>query len=266
MPNEYDRIIKESIEAVILPLSAKLFGIRPEAMEEITVDLHLTLERKPDVLRRITHEDGQKNILHIEFQVRDDVAMVLRMQTYRALLQEIHQLPVRQFVVYLGQRTPTIKTSIAALIEGDENNFRFGLVDIHQYDYERLLSSDIPEEILLAVLGDFKNESPEVVVSNILKRLQIASQDVSKLPRYVRQLVVMSKLRNLQNNTLQHIETMPFEFDIESDVVYQRGKEEGKEEMINEMLRDEALPLEKIATYASVSIDYVKQLQQKLTS
>ena len=36
MPNEYDRIIKENIEAVILPLSDKLFGIRPEAMEELS--------------------------------------------------------------------------------------------------------------------------------------------------------------------------------------------------------------------------------------
>ena len=65
MANDYDRIIKENIEAVILPLSDKLFGIRPEAMEEITVDLQLTLERKPDVTRRITDEQDQQSILHI---------------------------------------------------------------------------------------------------------------------------------------------------------------------------------------------------------
>ena len=65
MPNEYDRIIKENIEAVVLPLSAKLFGIQPEAMEEVTVDLHLTLERRPDVTRRITDERSHKSILHI---------------------------------------------------------------------------------------------------------------------------------------------------------------------------------------------------------
>lgn len=58
---------------------------------------------------------------------------------------------------------------------------------------------------------------------------------------------------------------MPFEFDIETDVIYQRGKKEGKEEMVSMMLRDGALSLEKIAAYANVSVDYVKQLQQKLT-
>ena len=99
------------------------------------------------------------------------------------------------------------------------------------------------------------------------------SSDVPKLQRYVRQLVVMSKLRNLQDSTLQTIETMPFEFDIEDDVIYQRGRKEGieqgiekkREEMIKEMLRDGALSLEKIAAYADVSLDYVNRLQQKLT-
>ena len=277
MPNEYDRIIKENIEAVIIPLSDKLFGIRPEAMEEITVDLHLTIERKPDVTRRITDEQGQQSILHIEFQVSDETEMVLRMQTYRALLQEIHQLPVRQFVVYLGQKRPTMKTRISELIPGDTNNFRFELIDIQQYEHERLLSSDIPEEILLAVLGNFQNESPEAVVAKILDRLQSASPDTRKLQRYVRQLVVMSKLRNLQEETLLNIEKMPFDFDIETDVFYRRGKEAGekekeqekeqeKERMVLEMLRDGVLRLEKIAAYAHVSVDYVKELQQQLNA
>ena len=264
--NEYDRIIKENIEAVILPLSDKLFGIRPEAMEEITTDLQVTLERKPDVTRKVTDQDGHPRILHIEFQTSNETEMVLRMQTYRALLQEVYQLPLRQFVVYLGQKNPTMKTSIAALIPGDDNNFRYDLINIHNYHYEHLISSDIPEEILLAILGDFQNESPESVVARILERLLATSKDTLKLQRYVRQLVVMSKLRNLQNRTLQNIEKMPIEFDIEDDVIYQRGKKEEREEMITEMLRDGALSTEKIAAYAKVPVEYVQQLRQALNA
>ncbi|MGB3780094.1 MAG: hypothetical protein WA960_17145 [Tunicatimonas sp.] len=130
----------------------------------------------------------------------------------------------------------------------------------------------------MAVLGDFQNESPEAVVAKVVKRLLEASQDTTKLQRYVRQLVVMSKLRNLQEETLLNIEKMPFDFDIETDVIYQRGKQEGiergiergveekRDRMIVEMLRDGALSLEKIAVYASVSIDYVKELQQQLNA
>ena len=276
--NEYDRIIKENIEAVILPLSNKLFGIRPETMEEITTDLQVTLQRKPDVTRKITDQDGQPRILHIEFQTSNETEMILRMQTYRALLQEVHQLPLRQFVVYLGQKNPTMKTSIAEFIPGDDSNFRYDLINIHHYDYEQLVSSDIPEEILLAILGDFQNESPESVVARILERLLATSQDTLKLQRYVRQLVIMSKLRNLENSTLQNIEKMPIEFDIENDVIYQRGRKEGeergeergkkerREEMIIEMLRDGALSTEKIAAYAKVPVEYVQQLRQALNA
>ena len=126
-------------------------------------------------------------------------------------------------------------------------------------------------------LGDLKNESPEAVVAKILDRLQSASPDTRKLQRYVRQLVVMSKLRNLQEETLLNIEKMPFDFDIETDVFYRRGKEAGekekeqekeqeKERMVLEMLRDGVLRLEKIAVYARVSVDYVKELQQQLNA
>ena len=133
-----------------------------------------------------------------------------------------------------------------------------------------LLSSEISEEILLAILGDFQNESPEAVVTEVLKRLQAASQDTTKLQRYVRQLMIMAKLRNLQEETLLNVEKMPLEFDIESDIVYKRdnqeGRQEERDEMIAEMLRDGALSLEKIAAYAHVSVDYVRQIQQKLNS
>ena len=163
-----------------------------------------------------------------------------------------------------------MKTRVSELIPGDSNNFEFELIDIQQYDHERLLSSNIPEEILLAVLGDFQNESPEAVVAKVTKRLLEASQDVTKLQRYIRQLVVMSKLRNLQEETLLNIEKMPFDFDIETDVIYQRGKQEGKlagkNDMIIAMLRDGTLASEKIAAYAHVSVDYVKELQQQLNA
>ncbi len=90
------------------------------------------------------------------------------------------------------------------------------------------------------------------------------------MKRYVRQLVVMSKLRNLQEETLINIEKMPFDFDIETDVIYKRGKQEGKQEttenVVLEMLRDGVLTLEKIAIYAHVSVDYVRELQQQLNA
>ena len=271
MGNDYDRIIKENIEAVILPLMEKLTGLpKPQKLENIPDDLQLTLERKPDFCRIATGAESKRYLLHIEFQVADDLNMVLRMQTYRALFQEIYRLPVKQFVFYLGKRKPKMANRIADLIPGDENNFAFSLINTQQYDYQSLLESQIPEEIIFAILGDFKNEQVEKIVSNILNRLLQISPDQKKLQRYIQQLLVLSKLRNLEAETLKQTEAMPIEFDINKDVVYQRGKSEGlsegKKMVIVEMLKDGSLPLEKIASYARVSIDEVVAIQQEISN
>ena len=44
MSNEYDKIIRENIEAVILPLADKILGISPTLIEEIPDDLQTTIE------------------------------------------------------------------------------------------------------------------------------------------------------------------------------------------------------------------------------
>jgi predicted transposase/invertase (TIGR01784 family) len=279
MGNDYDKIIKENIEAVILPLMEKLTGLpQPIKLENIPDELQLTLERKPDFSRIATDSANVRYLLHIEFQVADDLHMVLRMQTYRALFQEIYRLPVKQFVFYLGRKKPKMVSRIANLIPGDENNFAFSLINTQRYDYRNLLESQIPEEIIFAILGDFKNEHAEKIVSNILKRLIQISPDKKKIQRYVQQLLVLSKLRNLEAETLKQTEAMPIEFDINKDVVYQKGKAEGRSEgrseglsegkkmVIVEMLKDGSLSLQKIATYARVSVDEVVAIQQEISN
>jgi hypothetical protein len=63
MGNDYDRIIKENIEAVILPLLEKLLGLeRPGKLEHIPDELQLTLERKPDFNRLATAPSCRSSI------------------------------------------------------------------------------------------------------------------------------------------------------------------------------------------------------------
>jgi len=107
------------------------------------------------------------------------------MQTYRALFQEIYRLPVKQFVFYVGQKPPKMVSRIADLIPGDDSKFAFIVANTQHYDYQSLVESQIPEEIIFAILGDFKNEQAEKIVSNILKRLLQISPDHKKLQYYV---------------------------------------------------------------------------------
>lgn len=53
--NFFDKIIKENIAQVLIPLINQLLGLELEAknLEEITESLQTAIERKPDLLRKI---------------------------------------------------------------------------------------------------------------------------------------------------------------------------------------------------------------------
>lgn len=81
-------------------------GIEIASSKELKDKLQTTLEKEVDFLREITL------IVELEFQTVSEKGMVYRMQEYHAILQKKCQLPVRQFVIYLGERLPKIRTKL----------------------------------------------------------------------------------------------------------------------------------------------------------
>ncbi len=263
MAQEYDKIIKENIEEVFLPLAGKYLGINIKSYRKIAPKLQTTLEREADFLRIVTTEQQEKFILHIEFQTNDEADMVYRMAEYNAILLRKYKLPVRQFVIFLGEGKLKMKSNLpeSEVIRG------FQLTNLKTYDYRSLLISDIPEEIILAILSDYAGESPVKVISKIIERLQKVSKDEIKVRKYVRQLTILSRLRKLEVQTKKIINEMPITYDIKKDGLYKEGRIKGKQEaikeMIIEMLKDPSISLEKIAKFARVSLAYVKQIKKE---
>ena len=71
--NEYDRIMKENIEPILLPFAQKMLGLQGAKYTSIKDDLHVTIERKPDFLKKVKEISKSKSyILHIEFQSTDE--------------------------------------------------------------------------------------------------------------------------------------------------------------------------------------------------
>jgi len=58
MAQDYDKILRENIEKVIITLAQKLLGIDPTTLEEIPDDLQYTIERKPDLLKKVKPGGG----------------------------------------------------------------------------------------------------------------------------------------------------------------------------------------------------------------
>jgi predicted transposase/invertase (TIGR01784 family) len=269
MAQDYDKIFKENIEEIILPLAEKILNIKPEKLEEIPDDLQKTIERKPDFLKKMLYSDKSKDfILHIEFQKEDNQEMVYRMYEYHALLLRKYKMKILQCVFYIDQAAPQMLTHL----EFDNLNFSFQLYHFQDFDYHTFLNSNEPEEVILAILANFGGENPEKVAEKILNKLKSLPTETFRHEKCVKQLEILSKLRNLQGTIIKLLEQMALTYDLKEDLRYQQGISEGikegkKEtiiETIEKMLKDKILSYQKIAQYFDVSVEFVQEIANKM--
>lgn len=254
--NQYDKIVKENIESIIPALMNSVLGFKVKESVVIKEKLQQTKEKEADALRIITDPNGQQFILHLEFQVDDYLKMSYRMADYWVLLKSKYQLPVRQFVIYIGNSQPKMKT----ILSEDGNYFQFQLINITQFDYHRFLNSDNPEEIILSILSDFGKENTEKALHQIIDRLEETIIDQRTFQKYLRQLRVLSKLRNLEVKLDDMIQNMAKYFDEDNDIFVIKAKRK----IVENMLTKFSFTLEQVADVAGVSIDFVKTVKEKL--
>lgn len=272
--NEYDRILKENIEPILLPFAQKLLGLTGAKYTSIKDDLHTTIERKPDFLKKVREIGENKSyILQIEFQSIDEKEMVYRMLEYKSLLLRKYKLDVRQFVLYIGKnkhRRMTNKLISHGL------TFDYEIIDIQEFDYEYFLKSEIPEEVILAILCNFKNTSPEKVIHKILHKLDELLNGQSRFGKYMKQLEVLAKLRDLQEETIKQTTNMPIVYDLETDIRFiqgmnkgeakgeARGKEKALNDNIKQLLLSNLLTVAQIAETLKVPIAKVENIKNSL--
>ncbi|MEL6533890.1 MAG: hypothetical protein AAFQ98_00695 [Bacteroidota bacterium] len=262
---EFDKILKENIEAVFIPISEKLLGIKIASTREVPEKLQTTLEREPDFLKWVTDDAGKEFLLHLEFQTRDEPKMVYRMAEYKALLLRKFEMPVRQFVLFLGRGKSKMKTDlpIGQQITG------FELKNLSEVPVDSALNSTVPEEILLAILSDYPVEEAEGVIRRIIERLVALQNDPVTLQRYLQQLIILSRLRKLDKETEEITEQMPITYDVESDAFYLKGLEKGSERQqratIITMLEEGKLSVEQIARYTQATPEEVVKIKGELS-
>ena len=238
MAQDYDKIFKENIEEIILPLARKLLGISPEKLEKVSLDVQKTIERKPDFLKKVVHKDSAKDyILHIEFQLTDEEDMVYRMLEYYALLLRKEKVKLKQVVFFIGKG----KAKMEKTIQHDSLTFSFELINLQEIDYRLFLTSDKPEEVILAILGDFGKEKTSSVIQNILQRIKDTTQPNLKRQKTVKQLEILSNIRKLQKQIITYLENMALTYDIENDIRFQQGEQKGLKKGLEKGLEKKAI-------------------------
>ena len=152
--------------------------------------------------------------------------MLSRMAEYHGLFYRKYNLPIRHVVIYLGKRKATMKNTLveAEIFRG------FETINIYDFDTSEFLSSQIPSVIMLALLTNFKEERKEAILRLILKNIKQHVKHERDIKKYIEQLLILARIRNLEKITGKIIDDMPITYDIEKDGFYIQGIQKGREE------------------------------------
>lgn len=278
VPNDYDKILRENLDALLPFIARKLLGLDLSRTEMLKDKIQVTLEREGDYFKKVLHDNPSDDYgLHWEFQSTDE-DMRGRNLLYYGLFFQKYKIPLRQIVVYLGNETPRFIQQNTLEIRGLHLNFE--VIHLREVPKETFLNSDVPEEIVLAILCDFGTDRPEHVIRMILQHLMKIVGRIPRLQRYQRQLHVLSRLRKLHPISLKEIKAMPIHYDIETDELYLAGREKGREEGLEKgvekgvelhqhdtvvrLLRTDRFSDQEIAGFAGVKVEYVRKVRVEL--
>ena len=279
-PQSIDKVLKENIESVFLPLTEKYLNFKILSSRVLDAKLQSTTEREADFLRIVKTDKGEEFILHLEFQSDNETDMVYRMKEYNAIIGQKQmrkpkgkkagrpkRLDIRHYVIFLGKGKMTMQTRLP-----ERHVFReFQVLNLHELEFDKMLQSQIPEEIILAILSDFKGKDPEKMIRLIIEKLKKYSNSDAHLKKCIRQLKVLSKLRTLDKETTKTINSMPIKYNLEEDYSYKQGIEKGIQRGEERALRKAIIAMlmlgnnpEDIAESLEVPITLVMEIQQEL--
>lgn len=265
---KYDKLIKENLAYIIAPLSRRIGIDLDRGRIEIVKDkLQFTIEREPDFLFKICHDDPSEDyVTQFDFQVPNDRQMPDRMLFYRNLVKLVLHLPVRQIVFYMGNDPLTMSNHI----NEPKLYFEFELYDWRIFKAQSFLESSIPQEVILAILGDFEGETPEIMMEKIITRLKNVTKRKKDFEKFSFHLHILSSLRKLQRIYQQKIRTMPISFDIdfEIDPFYldgvQVGEKKGLEKGLEKGEKKKAtLMIEKLLLESNWTVAYIAEFVEE---
>ena len=244
MPKFYDIPLRKLVKDIPVNFLKLVFGkdFKNSEVKFLDVKLSKLFEREADLIIETKGE-----IYHLEIQSFDDPKMALRMLYYYALIYENYGKIPNQAVVYIGNK-PLRKMKKSLKLP--HLSFDFELVDLNTIDCNLLLESQSPEDWIISVLCNIKNE--EKTLKELLNRFLILPAD--KRQKYLSLLLHIAKLRPKRLNFLKReVEKMPITIDLEKDPFYLEGVERTKKEVAIKLYKKLKLDIKAIAEILNIS-------------
>ena len=222
----FDKLFQENIKEIFLPFIIKQIGGEIEKIEQLNVKLLSTHAREADWLFLITDSLEKRYILHIEFQSNNDRNIVYRIGEYHGMIQRQYKLPVKHFVIFLGDEPMKMEQKLPE----DQVYSGFDSISLYNISWKKLINSDVPAEIIMAILGDFQGDSPYLVIKQIYDKLRNSGLVEDELKKYLQQLNILSGLRKLNKEITETIVNMPISINLDEFYSFQMGLKKGRVE------------------------------------
>lgn len=252
--------MKEALPGII----EKVLKIHLVHSEDLPDKIQITRQKEADLLRKVTDQNGHTFVLHLEIQTRDDPDMAYRMLEYRIMAEQVYRLAVRQYVIYLGEKTSQMPTHV----DSPGLKYQYTLISFRKLPYRLFLSSDKPEEKILAVLGNFGTEPPGQVLQSVISQIRDASKNNLTENQYLQQLRIIIQLRNLAKEFNKIMEPVATFFKEEKDPFFIKGKVEGKAEgkgeVVRNLLQTGRFTRSEIVALANVEEAFVRKIEASL--
>lgn len=259
----YDKIFREISPLFLSVLIDRVLKLDIADFVELKDKLQVTRQTETDTLRKVTDRDGNTYILHIEIESKNDSTMAARMADYFTTLHLIYKLPVKQYVIYIGEGPCRIPDKL----DLPGMRFNYTLISISKIPHRMFLEAAQPEVQMLALLGDLEGESPTAVTRQILEGIAFDPAGQTEKHKRFSHLRMLSQLRKFDLDTIleEAMLTLQDFFKEERDPFFKRGlkrgMERGKTEVIRNLITTLGSTNAEIARIAGVPVDVVQNIR-----
>jgi predicted transposase YdaD len=216
--NGYDATLKLLFQRSGASALRQLTGVAVERW--LNVELPRVQNPRVDLLG----ETSEGELVHVEFQSRNDPAMEHRMaEYYLAIYRRLNRYP-RQTLIFVGDEGLRMKDRL----DSPAMSYQYHLIDIRAADGGVLINSARVEDNILSVLTRLPDQ--EGAIRRVLEK--IAECEEGERETALQQFLVVAGLRHLEEMIEQEVKKVPVLNDILENKVlgreYKRGVKEGE--------------------------------------
>jgi len=222
------------------------------------IDIELPKVQNPRV--DLLGESADGALIHLELQSSNNAEMPLRMAEYALGVYRLFGKFPRQLVLYVGERALRMSPTLS----GPSFSFSYELIDLRAMDGEPLLASEQVGDNVIAILTCLRDR--RAAIHEIV--CKIAGMEGSQRESALRQLVILSGLRGLEEVIEGEIKNMPILNDIMDHKVLGRefkrgldqGLQQGELKLVRKLIKERfgAIPAwadQRLSNYSAAELE-----------